>query len=172
MHVTIFFTKPPHSPTCTGEITKVRPDTIVSSKGPLWVYPQLNTPIIYPVYMYWKADSLLVSQPKGGLQSSEIKYKPLPPLQTLDAPAPPTKYRPDTIVFQERNWDTVIPAITLLDLIHNWSWIDSIHGGSCHILTWDPSLWTNQIPQMVFWLQVSYFSVQPHTYQGLSQIIR
>ena len=99
----------------------------VSSKGPLWVYPQLNTPIIYPVYMYWKADSLLVSQPKGGLQSSEIKYKPLPPLQTLDAPAPPTKYRPDTIVFQERNWDTVIPAITLLDLIHNWSWIDSIH---------------------------------------------
>jgi hypothetical protein len=41
---------------------------------------------------------LAVIEAEGGLQSSEIKYKPLPPLQTLGALAPPTKYRPDTIV--------------------------------------------------------------------------
>jgi len=41
---------------------------------------------------------LAIIEAQGGLQSSEIKYKPLPPLQTLGAPAPPTKYRPDTIV--------------------------------------------------------------------------
>ena len=73
------------------------------------MYPQFNTPIIYPVYMYWEADSLLfpqrclaVIEAQGGLQSSEIKYKPLPPLQTLGAPVPPTKYRPDTIVHSRR----------------------------------------------------------------------
>ena len=47
--------------------------------------------------LFIRIEKLILCWPKGGLQSSEIKYKPLPPLQTFGAPAPPTKYRPDTI---------------------------------------------------------------------------
>ena len=79
----------------------------VSSKGPLWVYPQLNTPVIYPVYMYWKANSLLF---KGGLQSSEIKYKPFHPCRRSVHQLHPQN-RPDTTVTL---WETPSPFLLLI----------------------------------------------------------